>query len=153
MEYTIAVVPFFNISERKYAGDIMTTHFVRELNAFENFNVVEPGAVKETLLSMRIIMKDGISLADADLIFSRLNADLILTGLVLDYQDYQGATGKPKVNFSVLVIDRKSREVVWTSKSYNEGDDGVYFFDIGRVNTAHAMASEMVQAVVKMMVK
>lgn len=153
MKYTLAVVPFFNISERKYAGDIMTTHFVRELNAFENFSVVEPGAVRETLLSLRIIMKDGISLADADIIFSSLHADLILTGLVLDYQDYQGTTGKPKVNFSVLVIDRKSREVVWTSKSYNEGDDGVYFFDIGKVNTAHAMASEMARNVVEMMIK
>ncbi len=95
-------------------------------------------------------MDDGLSLAYADLIFSKLNADLILTGKIMDYQDYQGPGGKPKVDFSAQMIERKSREVVWSSKSYNEGDDGVFFFDMGRVNTAHSMASEMVQHVVEM---
>ena len=152
-KYTIAVTPFFNRSERKNAGEIMVLHFVRELRKLDNFDVVEPGIQREELLRFRIIMEDGLSLANADLLFATLNADLILTGIVLDYQDHQGTTGTPKVDFSVIVIDGKSREVVWTSKSYNEGDDGVFFFDRGRVNTAHAMTSEMVRAVVKMMVE
>jgi dihydroxyacetone kinase DhaKLM complex PTS-EIIA-like component DhaM len=57
------------------------------------------------------------------------------------------------VDFSGLVIERKSREVVWASKSYNAGDDGVFFFDLGEVKTAHRMASEMVRADLKMMVR
>jgi hypothetical protein len=69
----------------------------------------------------------------------------------MDYQDYQGIWGKPKVDFSATVIERESREVIWSSSSYNEGDDGVFFFDRGRVNTAHAMASQMVQRVAKRM--
>ena len=56
-----------------------------------------------------------------------------MTGRVMDYQDYQGAEGKPKVNFSVTVVERKSRKVVWNSYSRNEGDDGVYFFDWERL--------------------
>ncbi len=95
-------------------------------------------------------MDDGLSLAQASGMLSKLDADLILTGKVLDYQDYDGFTGKSKVDFSALLIERKSLEVVWSSKSYNEGDDGVYFFDMGKVNTAHAMASEMAQNVVEM---
>ncbi len=31
----------------------------------------------------------------------------------------------------------KTRQIVWTSASYNEGDDGVFFFNLGKVNTAH----------------
>jgi hypothetical protein len=65
----------------------------------------------------------------------------------LDYQDYRGAFGAPKVDFSVLLIERKSRKVVYSSFSHNEGDDGVFFFDWGRVNTAHAMASQMARAI------
>ncbi len=151
MKYRVAVVPLFNVSERKYAGEIMVLHFVRHLRAVGNFRVIEPGRVRGALLELRIIMDDGISLAQADAIFKRLNADLILTGNVLDYQDYQGTIGKPKVDFSAQLIERKSREVVWSSKSYNEGDDGVFFFDWGRVNTAHSMASEMVRHIVGMM--
>ncbi|MES0445406.1 MAG: hypothetical protein ABUJ92_02570 [Desulfobacterales bacterium] len=153
MKYRVAVLPFFNLSQRKYAGEIIALHFVKQFRELENFDVIEPGVVRHSFLRHRLIMDDGLSLAYADLIFSKLNADLILTGKIMDYQDYQGPGGKPKVDFSAQMIERKSREVVWSSKSYNEGDDGVYFFDLGRVNTAHVMASEMVNHVVEMIVE
>jgi TolB-like protein len=153
IKHRVAVLPFLNLSERKYAGEIMALHFVGQLGEAANFDVIEPGAVRHTQLGTRIIMDDGLSLANAGAFFSRLDADLVLTGKVMDYQDYQGAAGKPKVDFSAMLIERKSREVVWSSKSYNEGDDGVYFFDRGKVNTAHTMASEMVHHVVEMIVE
>ena len=98
-------------------------------------------------------MDQGVSLADADAIFAMLNVDLVVTGQVLDYQDYQGGAGKPKVEFTAEVIEKKSREVVWSSTSFNQGDDRVFFFDWGRVNTAYAMASQMVRSIGKMMAK
>jgi TolB-like protein len=144
-KYVVAVVPFFNRSERKYAGEILVLHFIRQLKRFNNFDVIEPGILRQELLGLRVIMEDGVSLANADAIFSILNADVIVSGKVIDYQDYQGLWGKPKVDFSTVLIERKSREVVWGSNSYNEGDDGVFFFDRGRVNTAYAMTSQMVR--------
>ncbi len=153
MKYTVVVTPFLNESERKYAGEIMALHFVRELREHENIDVIEPGMVREELLGLRVIMEGGVSLANASLILGTLNADLVLSGRVLDYQDYQGAEGTPRVDFSVVVIERKSREIVWSSKSYNTGDEGVFFFDHGKVNTAYAAASEMTGAVVKMMIQ
>jgi TolB-like protein len=144
-KYLVAVLPFFNRSERKYAGEILALHFIRQLKRFNNFNMIEPGVLRQELLGLRVIMEDGVSLANADAIFSILDADILLSGRVMDYQDYEGIWGKPKVDFSTVLIERKSREVVWGSNSYNEGDDGVFFFDRGRVNTAHAMAFQMVQ--------
>jgi TolB-like protein len=144
-KYVVAVLPFFNRSERKYAGEILVLHFIRQLKRFNNFDMIEPGILRQELLGLRIIMEDGVSLANADAIFAILSADLILSGRVMDYQDHQGIWGKPKVDFSTVFIERKSRQVVWGSNSYNEGDDGVFFFDRGRVNTAHAMAAQMVQ--------
>jgi len=149
----VAVVPFFNPSARGFAGEILALHFVRQLWAFENFNVIEPGVVRQQLLTSRIIMNSGISLADADVIALRLNADFILNGKVIDYQDYRGYNGIAKVDFSAELIERVSREVVWSVKSYHQGDDGVFFFDWGRVNTAHAMASQMVQLAVENLVE
>jgi len=150
MKYTIAVIPLFNRSGRKYAGDIMMLHFVKHLRAFKYFNVIEPGIVRQSLLRWRVIMYEGLSLANTDLIFGRLDADLILTGMVMDYQDYHGFSIKPKVVFSTQLIERKSREVVWSSNSNNKGDDGVFFFDWGSVNMTHTMASQMVRSVVEM---
>jgi TolB-like protein len=144
-KYVVAVLPFFNRSERKYAGEILVLHFLRQLRKFDNFDVIEPGILRQELLDLRVIMEDGVSLANADAVFSILNADLIISGKVIEYQDYQGLWGKPKVDFSAVLIERKSRGVVWGSNSYNEGDDGVFFFDRGRVNTAYAMTTQMVR--------
>jgi TolB-like protein len=152
-KYTVAIVPFVNLSGRKYAGDIMVLHLAKELKKFDNFNVIEFGMVRQTFLELRIIMDQGISLPQADSIFALLNADLVLLGNVTDYDDYHGTWGNPKVGFTTQLIAKKGREVVWSSDSYNEGDDGVFFFDQGRVNTAHAMASQMVRSIAKMMVK
>ena len=152
-KYTVAVVPFFNRSDRKNAEEIMALHFVKELTRIEAFDVVEPGVVRQGLLNLRVIMQEGVSLANADIIFGVLNVDLILSGEVLDYQDYQGASGTPKVNFSALLIERKNRLIVWSSESYNQGDDGVFFFDCGKVNTAYTMTSQMAQAIGRSMVK
>ncbi|MHB1011472.1 MAG: hypothetical protein ACYC37_00980 [Desulfobacteria bacterium] len=151
--HTVAVMPFFNESLRKYAGEIMQLHLVREMAKVDNIEVIEPGVVRKELLAFRIIMEDGISLAQADIAWDALNADLLLTGKVMDYQDYQGADGAPVVDFSLLVMERKGREVGWASKSYNKGTDGVWFFGLGKERTASAMASEMARIVRGMMWK
>ena len=142
---TIAVVPFFNRSPKKNAGDIMTLQFVKELTKQEDFTVIEPGIVRQQFLNMRVVMSEGISSSDIDLIASNINADLILTGKVMDYQDDIALYGQPKVFFSVMLIDRSSKKIVWASTSYNKGNDAVTVFDWGRVNSANEMVSEMVR--------
>ena len=153
MKYRVAVMPFLNKSDRKNAGDIMTLHFTEQLRGIMNCNVIEPGIVRNNLLGFRIIMNEGISFENAGFIFSTLetDADLILSGTVLDYQDNISTVGTPKVDFSVLVIEKKSREVVWSSKSYRTGDEGVIFFDRGQINVAHSLASAMARGVVEML--
>ncbi|NIT04500.1 hypothetical protein GTO10_06420 [Candidatus Saccharibacteria bacterium] len=143
-KYTVAVVPFYDISSRKGAGEIMAYHFVEQLLKVDNLNVIEPGVVRYELLKYRVILDTGVSLADADILFDKLGADLVVSGRVFDYQ---GFLGVPKVDFSVEIIEHSTRKTVWSSRSYNRGDEGVYFFDIGRVPTAQALTSRMVLAV------
>ena len=145
---SVAVVPFYNLSSRSNAGEIMSQHFVRHLKEYEHLSVVEPGDVRLKLLNYRVILEDGISLSNADLISDKLQVDLILTGRVFDYQDYRGAGGSAKVDFSVLVLDEKSRKIIWYSRSSNNGDDYVYLFDWGKLKTAHELADQMVGRVV-----
>jgi TolB-like protein len=150
---SIAVVPFFNVSGKKNAGDIMTLQFVKELTKLKSFMVIEPGVVRQQLLDMRIVMIEGISSADIELISLNVDADLILTGKVTDYLDYEDTWGKPRVDFYVMLIAKNNKKIVWSSKSNNTGDDGVTLFDWGTVNTANAMVSEMANIVRKMMVE
>ena len=146
---TIVVTPFFNGSMKKNAGDIMTMQFVKELRTLENFTVIEPGVVRQQFLNKRIVMSEGVSSSDINLITIDINTDLILAGKVMDYQDDIAVYGKPKVSFSVMLIDKSSKKIVWASTSYNKGDDAVTVFDWGRVNSANEMVSEMVRVLIR----
>jgi hypothetical protein len=149
----IAVVPFYNLSPKKNAGEMMALHFIRRLNGYKDLQVTEPGVVRDKLLDLRIIMDDGVSLADADIVFEKLDVDLILTGRVLDYIETEGRWGSPLVDFSVLVIGRKERAVIWHSRSRNKGDQGVFLFDWGLLKTTDELARRMVGSVVHEMMK
>jgi TolB-like protein len=146
---TIAVLPFFNTSGNKHAGEILMLQFVKELKKLTDFVVIEPGIVRQQMLNMRVVMYEGLSSSDIDLIANHINADLILTGKVADYKDYESTWGKPRVNFSAMLIARATKKIVWASQSENRGDDAITLFDWGLVTTANAMVSEMVQVVRK----
>jgi TolB-like protein len=143
--YSVAVVPFVNLSDRRNAGDVLALLFMRHLSAFAQWRVVDTGVVRQQLLEARIIMDGGPSLRDAETLAALIDADFVLGGRVTRYQDYEGAGGKTRVEFSTVMIDRKSRRVVWSSDSSNVGTDGVRFFERGGTKTAHAMATQMVR--------
>lgn len=147
----VAVLPFFNESTRKYAGDIVLLHFVHQLFASGKYIPIEPGVIRDKMLTMRIIMDEGVSLAQADLIANYLQTDLILTGRVYDYLDVLGVSASPSVDFSAQLMERSTKTVIWTSKSYNRGDEDVWFYDWHRVYTANRLAGGMARSVVDRM--
>lgn len=142
--YSVAVLPFFNLSGRRNAGEMLAGLFMRHLVAFDGFRVVDTGEVRQQLLRARVIMDGGISLSDAEAVAAVLDVDFVLAGRVLAYQDYDGPEGQTRADFSTTLIERRSGRVVWSSHSYNDGLDGVRFFGRGRSATAHRMATQMV---------
>jgi TolB-like protein len=149
-QYSVAVVPFVNLSERRNAGDVLALLFMRHLASAAQFRVVDTGVVRRQLLDARIIMDGGLSLSDADTVAALIEADYVLGGRVLRYEDYDGAGGRTRVEFSAVLIEKKTRKVVWSSDSYNDGSDGVHFFERGTSRTAHAMATQMVRLTTEM---
>ena len=141
----VAVLPFENRSARPDAGEAVAGLFATRLAGRAGLDLIEPGEVREALLRGRVIQDQGLSLAQGDALRELLDVDLVVTGRVLDYADFIGAP-VPRVAFSVWVIDVRRRVVVWSAYSANRGDDGVVFFDVGRVRSARALASGMVLA-------
>jgi TolB-like protein len=148
---SVAVVPFFNVSERRNAGEILALLFMRHLSSRPGFRVVDSGVVRQQLLDARIIMDGGLSIVDAQTVADLIDADLVLGGRVIRYEDYEGAGGTARVEFSTVLIERQSRRVVWSSDSYNEGTDSAGLFERGTLRTAHALATRMVGRTTEMM--
>jgi Bacterial Ig-like domain len=146
----IAILPFLNQSERRFAGDLVGLDFLEALRRTGDVTVLEPGVLRKELLNLRAILPRGASLDTADILFSRLNVDLLLSGEVRIF-DQDAAGGAPRAYFTVQVIDRKGLQVVWSSQSSNSGNDGVWFFDHGRVETVGELISRMTGEVVRLL--
>lgn len=149
-EYSVAVLPMLDLAVRKKAGIIAQLHYVRELFNSTDFKVLEPGLVRQGLLEIRAVMPFGPSLAETDLITSSqfLGVDLVFAGKVFDYQN---TSVNPKVDYSVQVIEKTSRRVVFGTRTFNTGLDRVFFYDFGRVYTAHNLLREMSRVTVQLL--
>lgn len=145
--YTLAVIPFFDRSNRRGAGEVVSLELVRQLVATGRYRVLEPGVVRGFLLRNRVIMPGGVSLEATRLLLGALGVQLVASGTVLDYSDGGGPEG-PMIRFSMVLLDGGSGEVVWHSTSFNRGSDGVFAFGLGRIATAGALTCRMVGGVV-----
>jgi hypothetical protein len=146
--YRVAVLPFFNLSGRRGAGDAVAMEFVHQLVATRQYDVVEPGVVRDYLLRARVFLPGGVSLEATRLLLGALGADLVLSGVVLDYDDGAGPAG-PTICFSATVLETDTGMVMWHSTSLNHGNDGVYAFGLGRVTTPSALTTRMVVPIVE----
>ncbi len=146
--YSVAVTPFVNKCDRYLADQIVMLHFTQELANSGIFNVVEPGVVRDQLLHYRMIVKEGASLVDADIIQNSVESDLIVTGKVQKFNEAAWPL-VPEVEFEVLVLEKKRKKVVWASWGLSRGDVGVYFFDWHKIETAEMLASKMSGAIVR----
>ncbi len=147
------MLPFTNRTPRRNAGELVALHFVRQLAGREEFDVAEPGVVRDVLLRMRLIPEGGIPFSQAELLKELLGADLVLSGDVLDYIDALSADQAPVVDFMTQLLDAGRRSVVWSSFNHNTGADRVWFFNEGRLRTAGALGSAMAQATVDRMLR
>lgn len=144
----IAVLPFSDDSTTRHAGEILFLQVLRSLVEAGSAEVLEPGVVREVLLKARLVQEQGPSIPQADLLRALLEVDVVLFGEVSEYIEAGAGTAEPEIEFLVRGIDTARRQAIWSSVSHGRGDDGVFFFDWGRVETAHELASELARGLI-----
>ncbi len=144
---SVAILPFVNNSGRRGAGQVLALEMARQLMAVDHVRVIEPGMLREELLAYRVTTEGGASPGTARLLSKVLKADLVVSGVVRDYDD------SPVIGFSAEAIDPKTEETVWEATSYNHGDDAEALFGTGRISTANVLACRMVRAAITQMLR
>lgn len=152
-ERSMALVPFTDRTTRKHAGELQLLHIARQIVNDGSFRVLELGVVRDKMLNMHVVMGNGISHPYVDLLSIALDVDILMGGVVFDYLDTVGSGTYPKNAFSLQMFDRDTRKILWSSHSYNQGNDGVWFFDKGVINTAGTLNDRMSRAAIDLLVK
>jgi hypothetical protein len=148
----VAILPFVNETLRRDAGEVISMEFLRMLEA-SGLSVVEPGLLRNELLTFRIVVREGVTLDSARVVMELLDADYVLAGTVHEFQGTATAQSAPAVQFTAMLLERRNEEVVWEASSYHRGDEGVFFFDAGHVDTALALSCRMVRSAVDAMLQ
>lgn len=146
---TVAILPFVNDSGRRGAGQVLALEMARQLLAVGRVRVIEPGMLREELLKYRVTTEGGATLPTVRLLSKVLDADLVVGGVVRDYDDQK----TPVVGFSSIALDPSTEEAVWESTSHNDGNDSMSLFGAGTVSTANVLACRMARAAVVQMMR
>ena len=149
LRYTVAIAPIIDHSTRKNAAELLELHLAKQLVNDGSLNVLELGVIRAKMLAARLIMNEGISAPAIDAIALSLKTDLIVNGKVFDFTETTGVTYTPMVDFTLQMFERDTRRILWSSQSRNRGDDGVYFYDWGRIYTASTLADNMSSALIR----
>jgi hypothetical protein len=150
---TIAVLPFLNDAGRRDAGEVVALRVLAPLVASGTIRVVEPGVARAEMLAYRLGASGGISLDDARVILKLLGADLVISGTVRIFEDAAGTSGAPHVDLSTWVLDRETGQLAWSSTTSAAGDDGVWFFGLGRITTASALTCSVAKGAVGLLLR
>jgi len=122
----VAILPFNNLSDDKYAGERVRSAFTIDLLSREVFEVVEQGEVNN-ILSV-IVGQGGASEGRAvnfdketlSLIGDKLGVRAVILGSVDDYKK-GGFGGGNSVAFSVRLLDTGSGTILWQAKAIESG--------------------------------
>ena len=139
----VAVLPFGNDSAARNASDLLTLQMVRQVRLMPGIEVIEPGVVREALLRAHLIQEEGLSLPQADLVRLLLEADLVVFGEVAVYVEVWAGAPEPEVDFAARALSTRTRQVVCAAISHARGEEGAWFFGLGRVPTAHELAARL----------
>jgi TolB-like protein len=146
----VAVLPFENLSGQEQVAAKVTEYFNTLLADESKFTLVENGNIYEVMRKHRIRSGSLLTSLQIDSLAVSLQIDYLLTGSVLEYEEYDDDyLGKiPQVSFNTRMIDCSSHNTVWAAVSHGSGDKAELLFGIGAVRSADQLAERMVQNVV-----
>jgi TolB-like protein len=146
----VAILPFENLSGKEQVATKVTEYFYVLMADEKKFSLIENGSIFEVMRQHRIRSSSLLTDSQIDSLASALQIDYLVTGAVLEYDEYDdNFLGKiPQVSFNTRVIDCRTHNTVWAAVSHGSGDKAEFLFGIGAVRSAEQLAEKMVQNVV-----
>ncbi len=132
----IAVLPFENASRRREAGRVVANILVSELKNTWGINVIEPGEVRDRMISLRIRAMGEIELEGLKKLGEALGVDAIILGRVHAYDEgvERGATF-PRVEISARALHTRTGQILWMARNSHSGEDFQIAMDWGKVRS------------------
>lgn len=118
----VAVLPFENLTQDRFAGDKVQKIFTTELLSLGAFEVAEPGQVLRVLANERIENVSTLSAADIKKVGQGLGVQALVFGSVVDFGSIQvGSNPSPEVTVQLRLVEIQSGITLWSVSHSRSG--------------------------------
>ena len=118
----VAVMPFANLTNDKFAGDKVRNLFVTQLLSTGTIDVVELGELLKILELEGIRSTDTISTSIAQQIGRNLDVQAIILGSVDQFDTVRsGQSSFPEVALTLRMIEVETGTIIWTANHNKSG--------------------------------
>jgi len=149
--FRIAVVPFQNKSRYRDAGSIVAQMFLTELFRSQNFELVEYGDVRRSLIDYRVRYRGELDYSNIKALSESLGVDGILVGTVESYSDGVETKSPPEVSITARLLDAGKNRILWYNHFSLNGDDLIRVLDFGKIRSVDKVGYKAVSELVKTM--
>lgn len=129
----VAVVPFDDHSDSRYAAEILQSFFMAAM-VEADWRIVEPGFVRELLLDHQRVARGGVTTEVLELLRDELGVCWVVTGEVETFRiaTDNGGSSVPSVDFGLRLVDARNPRLVSTLQLARDGAQGEGLFGRGR---------------------
>jgi len=148
----IAVLPFLNDSDYPLADAIVGKVFAAQLQASGDYQVSQEGNVLNIYQQLHLLPGVAPSLEQFQIIADRVNAQLLITGIVLEMQEDRGEHGtvNPLLVEEIQIRDGRNGEVLWTTFHRRQGTDYKKTMHFGTIHTVTGLSRQMAEEIINL---
>jgi polysaccharide biosynthesis protein PelC len=151
----VAVLPFENESDYPLANVIAFKVFSAELQAAGNYLVVQEGDVRKIYQQLWILPGTQPTHEEMQIMAKRLNAQLLITGTVLEMRENPGenASANPMLALDVQIRDGRSSDPLWRTYHRRQGTDYRKAMHFGTIHTATGLSQQVSSEIISLWFK
>jgi polysaccharide biosynthesis protein PelC len=146
----VAVLPFENESDYPLANAIVFKVFSAEFQSAGNYLVVQEGDVRKIYQQLRILPGQAPNPEEMQILASRLNAQLLITGNVMEMRENPGenASVNPVLALNIQIRDGRSSVPLWNTYHRRQGTDYRKAMHFGTIHTATGLSQQVSREII-----
>lgn len=151
----VAVLPFLNDSDYPLAEVIFAKVLASQLIALGNYQFVPEGDVLKIYQQLRIMPNQVPTPEELEIIASRLEAQLLVTGKVIEMRENPGQqrSVNPLLAVDVMLRDGKSSEPLWGGYHRRQGTDYRTAMHFGTIQTVTGLSRQAAEEIIHLWFK
>jgi hypothetical protein len=147
----VAVLPFENDSGFPQAGAIFADTFAAQLNASGDYLLLQQGDILKSFQQLQLLPGVAPSLEEMQIIAHRVDAQVLITGVILEM--VESSRGDVKVVVEVEVRDGATGETLWTTFHRRLGTDYTLTMHLGTIYSVTGLSRQMSEEIINLWLK